>query len=431
MAIIKRNNQTFIDAEGGLIFFKRFVEEIGLSEAVETVFGKRVAQARYSYTEVLQSFIFNIISGGSYLEDINHLKEKLSDKTPITVCSSDVVSNVLHSFSDRWQMQVKNQHLLYFNSALNDLLLHTHKLVCDSSSEEQIQIIDHDHTKLKNKKADAQPSHVGRGYWLSALSRDQSPLYFSLQGGNSTPRSELQTVLESGFKALQEHGLEFDCYRADGASYSEETIRLVNEYFDHFLIRARKSDERIQQLIEEDKFEWVKIGKKNFVEVAEMEDTFAGEKCRRIIYRHRIESKAGEQMDITDQDEYKYYEIITNLKESTPGQLICLYNQRGKEEQLFDQLKNDFNAANLPFSHALNNLSYLCFCGIAKVLTDGFQARINALSKGLISVGDRIKRLMRMVINIPVRITGSGRYDYYQLYSRNPLLDPLIQWANR
>lgn len=428
--IIKRNNQTPIDAEGGLIFFKKFVQEIGLSEAVETVLGDRCAQAKYSYTEVLQTFIYNTISGGTHLEDINNLREKINDKVPLKICSSDVVGNVLHALSDCYEREIKPPHVLYFNSKLNDLLLHSYQLV-DEFFEEEFRIIDHDHTQLSNKKADAECSHKGMGYWLSALSSEQIPIYFSLQGGNSTPRSELQTVLGKGFKALQKQGHQLDCYRADGASYSKNTISLVDEYFDHFLIRSTKSDERIQQLKQKDKFEWVKIGKNNFVEAAEMEDTFEGIKCRRIIYRHKIDSQAGEQMDAFNPDNYKYYEIITNLQDYTPGDLIILYNQRGREEQLFDQLKNDFNASNLPFSRALYNLSYLCFCGIAKVLTAGFQAKVNQLCGPLIGAKDRIKRLMRRVINIPARMISGSRYERYDLYSKNPLLDPLIRWTNQ
>lgn len=428
--IIRRNSQTSIDAEGGLIFFKKYAEEIGLSEAVESVLGKRCAQAKYSYTDVLQTFIYNTISGGTYLEDINNLRQKLNDKVPINLCSSDVVANVLFSLSNRHEEEIKEPHMLYFNSKLNDLLLNSYKLVGDAF-EDGLRILDHDHTKLPNKKADARYSHKGMGYWLSALSSEQMPLYLSLQGGNSTPRSELQPVLEKGFKALQKHGIKYDCYRADGASYTKKTIQLVDSYFDHFLIRATKSNERIQQLIKEDKFEWVKIGKNNYVEAAEMEDTFAEIECRRIIYRHQIDTKADHQRKIFDQDNYRYYEIITNLPNRTPQQIIILYNQRGREEQLFDQLKNDFNASKMPFSYALYNLSYLCFCGIAKVLTAGFQAKINKLCGRLIGAKDRIKRLMRKVINIPARMVRTARYEYYNLYSKNPLLDPLIHWVNQ
>ena len=422
---VNRRSDISIDSFGGLVFFDRFMEHAPIEKTIESVFGQRSAQAQYSYRDVLQTFCSNSLSGGCFLEDINHLR-RVHPTESISYCSSDVVSDVMSYLTDYDTSGSTQKHDLYFNGQGNELLIHLYKKLHHKDTE-QMSILDQDHTLIEHQKSDARPSYKGPGYWCSIMSVGDQPVYISLQGGNSTPRSELPTVLERGFEQLSEQELTFDCYRADGASFSEEALNVVLKYFDDFLVRSRISSKRIQAVREKGGFKSTQLSNGKSVQVAELKDQFIHTDCRRILYRYR----AGDDEKNLFSQEYVYFEIITTLgDEYSAEDLINLYNQRGRAELLIDRIKNDFNGGNCPFSEAPYNLTWLCFCAISVVLTDAFQNHIEQLSDGWIRHTDRLKRLIRRLIAIPARLVRTGHTIRYDLYSKIPDLDPLIRWVN-
>lgn len=109
---------------------------------------------------------------------------------------------------------------IVFNEPLNILILKASKSFFDV---DDYHILDHDHTKLYTNKPDARACYRGKGYYASCFSTDQIPLYFSLQSGNATPKTNLIEALTTGFEAMKQKGLTFDTFRAP-ESFREEPV---------------------------------------------------------------------------------------------------------------------------------------------------------------------------------------------------------------
>lgn len=422
---IEQISDKSIDTYGGLHFFHLFIDKSGLSQVVENVLGKRSAQAEYSYTEVFTSFTANCLAGGSYTEDMNILRFKNHSDTGNQYCSSDTFTYVNKQLVDLEHMYLRytiddKEVELFYNEPLNHLLLQTYRLFFSNSKH---RILDHDHTKLFTTKPDAQACYKGLGYYASCFSTDQIPLYVSLQSGNATPKTKLAEVLQTGFQAMKDQGLSYDIFRADGACYSEEVIKLILLYCQNYIIRSRKSQVR-QDLIAPKDCSLTEI-RGELYRIYEQKDTFAGKPCRRIYYQ-KIKGEKDLFSDI------EFDEIITTLPEAQYStiELIQMYFDRGGSERLFDELKNDYNGNHLPYSEAPYNLCYLLISALSLTLVRAFKVLVHEIAGSYILPKMRIKQLLFRVISFPAKLVCRSRQKFYKLYCKQKELLPLIQWAN-
>lgn len=414
-----------IDSYGGLHFFHRFIEKSCLSQVVEQVLGRRAPQAEYSYTEVFTSFTANCLAGGSYTEDMNILRLKNNSDTEYQYCSSDTFTYVNKQQIDLEHMYLKYTQTdkeveFFYNESLNRLLLQAYRLLFADSDH---RILDHDHTKLFTTQPDAQACYKGLGYYASCFSTDQIPLYVSMQSGNATPKTNLVEVLEAGFEAMKEQGLSYDIFRADGACYSDEVIRMILQYCSHYIVRSRKSQVR-QDLIKPEECSLIEI-RGELYRIYEHTDTFAGNACRRIYYQ-----KINQEKDLFS--EITFDEIITTLPEEqySTVELIQMYFDRGGSERLFDELKNDHNLRHLPYNEAPYNLCYLCISALSVTMVRAFKVLVHEIVGSYIMPKMRIKQLLFRLITFPAKLICRSRQKVYKLYCQQKELMPLIQWAN-
>ena len=414
-----------MDSYGGLYFFRQFIDRSGFNSVVEQVLGKRPSQAAYTYTEVFTSFTANCLAGGTYTEDMNILRLKNHSDTGYRYCSSDTFTRVNKQLIDLDNMYLNytdqgKEVELFYNAPLNRLLLQTYRRFFSANNH---RILDHDHTKLFTTKPDAQACYKGLGYYASCFSTDQIPLYVSLQSGNATPKTKLVEVLEAGLKAMKKQGLSYDIFRADGACYSEEVIKLILLYCSHYIIRSRKSQVR-QHLISPEKCNLIEI-RGGLYRVYEHTDTFAGRPCRRIYYQ-----KINQEKDLFS--EITFDEIITSLPQEhySTVELIQMYFDRGGSERLFDEMKNDYNAKHLPYNEAPYNLCYLCVSALSVILVRAFKVLVNKIVGTYILPKIRIKQLLFRLIAFPAKLIRRSRQEIYKLYCKQKELIPLIKWAN-
>lgn len=415
-----------IDSYGGLHFFHRFIEKSEFGVLVEQVLGKRPAQAKYSYSDVLICFVSSCLAGCSYTEDLNILRRRNIAGTGFQYCSSDTFLYVIRQLVDLDHMELRytendKEVELFFNEALNRLILHSFRSFFDVN---EYQILDHDHTKLYNNKPDARPCYKGKGYYASCFSTDQIPLYISLQSGNATPKTNLIEVLTTGFEAMKQQGLSFDTFRADGACYSEEAIRTIRSYCDYYIVRSRKSLTR-QLSIKPEDCALVEIGEEAY-RICEQEDTFAGHYCRRIFYQ-----KVNEEKHLFSDQEFD--EIITchSKEQYSTVDLIHMYFDRGGVgEQINDELKNDYNVNHLPFKEAPYNLCYVILAALSMLLVRAFKSLAHTLTGQYIKPKMRIKQIMFRLIAFPAKLVCRSRQKFYKIYCQQKELIPLVQWAN-
>lgn len=430
-----------VDSFGGLDIFRTFFNKNAdlISNALKTHLGSRPKQSKYSYEDVLFTFMSSCLVGGSFIEDFNRLKQRMPSGHFQEFCSPDTFTNVMCQLSEHRNFSIsescdKDNETLYsyfFNSTMNDLLIS----FVEAFDPESLQsdILDHDHSKLFSSKHDSKYCYKGQGYYTSLFCVNNTPLYVSMQDGNAVPKKELVSVLEAGLSALQKRGKSFKIFRADGAAYNKDVIQKILQYCPYFVTRANKSAAR-QEPIKAEMCSKVVINpackSKNEPDreflVFEQKDNFAGTNCRRIFYKAAIDS----QPDLFS--EISFFEIITNLPQDqySTVEIIQMYQNRGASERLFDELKNDYNAAHLPMSAACYNLTCLIVCCIAKIFIQAFKVQLANLTNGYVRITHRIKRLTFLLISIPAKIIRHGRRVIYTLFSKDIRLRPLVPWVN-
>lgn len=406
-----------IDNFGGLIAFSRFLQQLNFERITHNTLGSRASQAVYSYADVLSSHTYTALSGGEFTEDINRLKKKLPSGFFNHLCSTDTFQEVIKQLSNNQveyllETERGKKHDFCFPTALNYLLTTLGKRALHTQADKQhLRFLDHDHTKVFTQKADTKACYKGRGYYSSWLSSKNIPLYVSGQGGNSVPTSDLKTVVETGLEHLAQYGLgKGMVFRADGACYVEEILPVVLSYCKGYLIRSKSCASRAQKLKEHGQLK--SLNGCDYI-VYDYKDIFGEIEVRRILY-----IRADEVAD--DLFPYKgYSEIITSLKVQEAIDLIDTYNQRGTSEQLFSELKQDFNLAHPPFSDLQYNTAYFAVCAISCVLVRMFKDWIEVHCPGFISRTVRIKKLIFQLIAIPGKLVRHARKVYYKLYVRD------------
>jgi len=415
-----------MDSFGGLLFFHRFIEKSDFCSIFDQVLGKRPAQAIYSYTDVLTSFTGSCLAGCSYTEDLNILRRKNNSDTGFLYCSSDTFTYVIKQLVDLDHMELRytdqdTEVELFFNEPLNRLLLKTYQLFFSKSNHD---ILDHDHTKLFHNKPDAKACYKGKGYYASCFSTDQIPLYLSLQSGNATPKSNLVEVLTAGFEALRQQGLNFDTFRADGACYSEEAIKAILRYCDHYIVRSKKSLTR-QVSIKPEDCTLAEIGSEIY-RIYEHEDTFADHYCRRIYYQ-----KINEEKHLFSDQEFDEIMTCHRIEDYSTVELIRMYFDRGGVgEQINDELKNDYNVKHLPFKEAPYNLCFVLISALSMVLVRAFKSLAHTLTGTYIKPKMRIKQILFRLITFPAKLISRSGQKFYHIYCQQKELIPLVQWAN-
>lgn len=422
---LKQIQDITIDSYGGLQFFHRFIEKTDFEKVIRQELGDRPAQAKYSYQDVITTFAAMCLAGGSYTEDINILRSKQSSLSGSSYCSSDTFTRVTKQLMDWDHMELKETEKgteteFFFNQPMNGLLLHSFKRYFGVKG---YKTLDHDHTKIFTNKPDAKACYKGKGYYASFFSADQIPLYVSMQSGNATPKSDLVEVLRQGFQAIQEAGLSFEIFRADGACYSEAVIQLVLEHSLYYMVRSQKSQFR-QKTIDPSACTYITIGEVGY-RVFEETDIFAGKPCRRIYYQIVQQEK-----HLFSEQEFS--EIITNLptEEFSTGQVIAFYFARGAEERMFDEIKNDFLLAHLPFTEAPYNLCYAIMSALSLLLFRAFKKFVHVVLGDYIRPKMRVKQVLFRLFAFPARMIHRSRQYTYNLYCRQKELKPLIRWAN-
>ncbi|OQX96699.1 MAG: hypothetical protein B6I20_14140 [Bacteroidetes bacterium 4572_117] len=105
MVKVEKSNQK-INPFGGINFTINAIKQIGIPELIDNQLGKRVSQAKYSYSDLILNLLGVFFCGGDCAEDItDHLKDYLDAVPGTKVANSDTILGVLKSLkTDKQQV---------------------------------------------------------------------------------------------------------------------------------------------------------------------------------------------------------------------------------------------------------------------------------------------------------------------------------------
>jgi hypothetical protein len=125
------------------------------------------------------------------------------------------------------------------------------------------------------------------------------------------------------------------------------------------------------------------------------------------------------QIDLFTKDNMKYRTILTNDWDSTKKQIIEYYNQRGKNEKVFDVMNNDFGWKRLPFSFLNQNCSFMIITAMIKNFYTYFLSIVSEKFTDL-KPSSRLKRFVFKFISVAGQWIYQGRQYKLRLFTDKP-----------
>lgn len=345
------NSSKKVNPFGGLFFVINDLKNKGLAKLIDSHLGKRVKQAKYSYSDIILNWAYCNFCGAERLEDIEKLRDSLDMKLP----SHDALGTVMKSFS--LNLNKLDKHEFSIHKPLNKLMVNT-ALKLDLLNKRENYTLDYDNTIIEHQKYDKKLTYkMIKGYQPGVSFINKVPVYIEGRNGNSNAVYQITETVERSLEILKESGIKIKRFRSDSAAYSRAMFKLMDKEKIEFFIRARRSNILKQAYVDYTGWEEIDMYGKTY-QVKSIEYTPIGSKSvyRMVVYR--TEKK----------DEWKYLAILTNNWKMSNYQIIKFYNQRGDIERNFDDLKNNFNWHHLPFSFLNENTVFMIISAITSII---------------------------------------------------------------
>lgn len=354
------NSTTKVNPFGGIFFVINELKNKGIAKLIDSHLGKRVKQAKYSYSDIILNWAYCNLCGAERLEDIEKLRDSLDMKLP----SHDALGTVMKSFATKTILlkggkKAKKGHEFNIHKPLNSLMLDM-ALNLKLLKKNKPYILDYDNTIIETKKYDvAKTFKWNYGYQPGVSFIGQVPVYIEGRNGNSNAETFMYETLKRGFDLLDARGIKVNKFRSDAAAFQYNVIDLMEQRNIKFyirLVRNHKFKEKVQREVKE----WNKITLKNTpIEIGE--GAYTSERFKKK-YR-MVVTKYTNRKGVTD-----YRAIITNDFTMSATEVLEFYNMRGAIERNFDDLKNNFNWHHLPFSFLNENTVFMIISAIVSVL---------------------------------------------------------------
>lgn len=407
-----------ITAFGGLNFIYEAIRRSGIDRFIDSSIGSRNILAKYSYSDIVLSLLGNTLVQGSFISDLQQLKEKYSKQYFSHIPSADTVEYACQELKSpniiKNEKKIEHQinYLPFLNEALLGLAIKTSQL----TTEGMEYTLDYDNVVVENEKQDAKMSYKKiKGYHPGIAFIGRIPVHIENRNGNTPARFEQKQILERCFDNLDKAQLKIKSFRADSASYQKGVIELVEKRASNFYIRMMDFED-IRYECGQIK-EWKKV-ELNYQtkEVASIDYApFNGTKLYRIVVtRHK--RKDG-QADLISKSAYTYQGIITNDYLQEEQQVIDFYNARGDSENSNRYLLNDFNLHHLPFPDMDTNTVYMYLMAMCATLFEWLKEVLVKNKTNAITLAMRVKNVCFHYITVASTFIYHARKKILKVYS--------------
>ena len=392
-----------------------FTRKIG--PTIDSTLGLRSKNQGYQYSEIFRTLMSVYLCGGSCIEDISsHLLPTLRTVPHLRVCSSDTILRAIEELQvENVAYQAESGKSYNFNTAdkLNELLINvlitTRQLKKDESYD-----FDFDHQFLETEKYDAQMTYKKfQGYRPGVATIGNMIVGIENSDGNTNVRFHQQDTLRRTFLRLEEKGIIINRARMDCGSFSEEIVNEVKKHCKLFYIRASNCASLYN--------DFLKLRGWKKVEINNLEFELNSIRIRRWGFVYRLVVQRQKRMDgelELWEGEYTYRCILTNDFESTSKDIVQFYNQRGRQERIFDEMNNGFGWKHLPKSYMAQNAVFLLLTALIYNFYKYIMGKLDTKRFGL-KPTSRIKAFVFKFISVPAKWIRAARQHVLNIYTSN------------
>jgi len=252
----------------GVFFAHEEFNRCGLRELIDNQLGSRSSTKGYTYGNLLGNLFNLYLSGGECVEDIQqHFRSTLEQIPGNVVASPDTMLRFFNELATENTTVVSSSEKEYqfnINEKLNDLNIKS-LLLTKQLEKGRFYDFDYDNQIIEHEKFDAKKTYkMNEGYFPGVGTIGNKIVYIENRDGNANVKTGQAETLERGFNLLNDNKIYIKRSRMDAGSYSEEIIKVVDEYSQLFYIRANKCESLTEKIREITDWQTVEINFKKY-----------------------------------------------------------------------------------------------------------------------------------------------------------------------
>ena len=177
----------------------------------------------------------------------------------------------------------------------------------------------------------------------------------------------------------------------------------------------RKPERHKEKVVEEKGYKNIKLKGEDIAEF-DYQPGSCDKPYRMIVVRKNLTIKKGEEALI---DDIRYFFYITNRQDLSKEEIVGLANQRCDQENIVEQSKNGVHAMNLPVDNVESNWAYMVMALLAWNLKAWVGLLMPDREKGNEIMKMEYRTFLQNIIQIPTQIIKTGRKIVYRFLSWN------------
>lgn len=442
---------------GGVGAIHKLALESGLVKAIDERVDVLKVHLPYHESDHVLNLAYNILSGGTCLEDIELLR---SDEVYLDALGAQRIPDptTAGDFCRRFDEEDINLLMEAFNE--------TRQRIWSSQPEEFFDEakIDADGTLVETQGECKEGMDISyKGVWgfhplVVSLANTQEPLFLVNRGGNrgssegAAPRFDQAVELcrQAGFRKItlrgdtaftqtkhldgwDEQGVEF-VFGMDARANVVEIAESLPSGMWKRLRRRPKNETKTtsrqrpknvkQSIVREREYKKISTASEHVAEF-EYSPVACKKTYRMVVLRKNLSVERGEQRLF---DEVVYFFYLTNKRDIPREEIVRESNERCNQENLIAQLKSGVHALGTPLDSLLSNWAYMVMASLAWSLKAWFglllpekgrwASKHRAEKQAVVRM--EFKSFVNAFINVPAQIIRQGRKTIYRLLAWNP-----------
>jgi hypothetical protein len=426
---------------GGIGLIHQMVHALKLPKAINRRLSLFKIHRPYSESDHVLNMVYNIMSGGNCLEDIEVLRDNpayLDALGAFRVPDQTTAGDFLRRFTEA------DVGLLM--EAINDVRIRVWKRL--PRVERALALIDVDGTIAETEGECKEGMDVTyKGNWgyhplVVSLANTKEVLYTKNRSGNRPSHEDAQIYLDAaialtrsgGFKRIRLRGdtdfsltAHFDHWTKQGVEFVfgmdanrsfVARVESIEESAWKPLIRRQRSEpikteprtrpvNVKEQVIVERGFRTLTTEAEHILEVSHRPGK-CNQDYRLVVIRKTIKVTEG-QLRLADEIRYFFYVTNVSKSELSTKQVVEQANDRCDQENVIEQLKNGVHAMRMPSNTLVSNWAYLVIASLAWNLKAWLAIVAPQRSETREIARMEFRRFLRTVIMIPTQVVNRAR----------------------
>ena len=432
---------------GGIGAVHTMVQRLGLDSAINDSLKVLKAHLPYHESDHVLNIAYNVLTGGTCLEDIERLRQ---DEVYMDAIGAERVPDP--TTAGDFTRRLTEDLIIALMEVINEFRIRIWRETQPDSFFDQA-IIDADATlapTLGECKEGMDYSYKkiwGYAPLMISLANTQEPLYLVNRPGNTPSNVDAAQWIDRAIVLLRRAGFKKILLRGD-TDYSQtehldrwhqEGVQFIFGYDAcpnlvstaddlpaasynplerrpkyHVATQERTRPRNVkEEIVKQKEWENIRLQSEDAAEF-EYSPTACRNSYRMICLRKNLSVEKGENVLF---DDIRYFFYITNIEHQDRDEIVFSANQRCNQENIFGQFKSAMNVMRMPTGDLLSNWGYMVIASLAWNLKAWYAMLIPNQKESRKTLLMEFKQFFHSYIALPVQIVKKGGQIIYRLLS--------------